>query len=73
MLFAQAWEEIQISEESESGEKVSSVIRVPAQSSVYVTSLLFALCQEINRVGGHALDRYTPLSLIVHAAVGLQI
>ncbi len=37
---------------------MTSVIRVPSQTSVYVTSLLFALSQEISRIGGHALDRY---------------
>ena len=36
---------------------MSSIIRVPSQTSVYVTSLLFAVCQEINRIGGQALDQ----------------
>jgi len=31
---------------------------LPLQASVYVMSLLFSLCQEISRVGGHAIDRY---------------
>ena len=30
---------------------------MPAQTSVYVTSLLFAVCQEISRIGGQALDQ----------------
>ena len=28
------------------------------QSSAYVTSLLFAACQEISRVGGYTMERY---------------
>ena len=51
---------------------MSSVIQVPAQSSVYVTSLLFTLCQEISRVGGHALDRYTALAFVVHAVIDVD-
>ena len=51
------WAEVTISEEAESGKKISSVIRVPSQASTYVTSLLFALCQEVGHVGGHAMDR----------------
>lgn len=51
------WDEIMISEEAESGKKVTSLIKVPTQASVYVTSLLFAACQEISRIGGHAIER----------------
>ena len=36
---------------------MSSIIRVPSQTSVYVTSLLFAVCQEISRIGGQASDQ----------------
>lgn len=28
------------------------------QASVYVTTMLFAACQEISRIGGHTMDRY---------------
>ncbi|XP_031572017.1 conserved oligomeric Golgi complex subunit 1-like [Actinia tenebrosa] len=52
-----SWEELKIQEESETGEKVQSTIRVPMQVSSFVTSLLFSLCQELNRIGAHALDR----------------
>lgn len=27
------------------------------QASVYVTSLLFAACQEVSRIGGHTMER----------------
>jgi hypothetical protein len=53
----QVWSEITISEEAESGKQVSSIIHVPSQASTYISSLLFALSQEIGRVGGHAMDR----------------
>ncbi|XP_048583380.1 conserved oligomeric Golgi complex subunit 1 isoform X2 [Nematostella vectensis] len=52
-----SWEELKIEEESESGQQVQSTIRVPMQVSTYITSLLFSLCQELNRIGAHALDR----------------
>ena len=53
----QTWNEISISEEAESGKKVSSLIQVPSQASTYITALLFALCQEVGHVGGHSMDR----------------
>jgi hypothetical protein len=51
------WDEMNILEEAENGKQVSSTIKVPSQASVYVTSLLFAACQEISRIGGHTMDR----------------
>ena len=33
-------------------------VSLPLQASVYVTALLFGLCQEISRIGGHAVHRY---------------
>ncbi|XP_069786120.1 conserved oligomeric Golgi complex subunit 1 isoform X2 [Narcine bancroftii] len=56
---ATSWEEIEIQEETEAGNSVTSKIRLPVQPSWYVQSLLFHLCQEINRVGGHALPKVT--------------
>lgn len=56
-IFTQIWNEISISEEAESGKKVSSLIQVPSQASTYITALLFTLCQEVGHVGGHAMDR----------------
>ncbi|XP_076000511.1 conserved oligomeric Golgi complex subunit 1 [Genypterus blacodes] len=49
------WEDLEIQEESESGSSVTSKIRLPVQSSWFVQSLLFQLCLEVNRVGGHTL------------------
>lgn len=57
LLSATNCDEIVIDEETEAGQKVHSSIHVPSQVSSYVTSLLFSLCEELNRVGGHALDR----------------
>ncbi|XP_046839334.1 conserved oligomeric Golgi complex subunit 1-like isoform X2 [Xenia sp. Carnegie-2017] len=57
MLTTANWAEIVINEETESGEQVHSSIHVPSQVSSYVTVLLFSVCEEINRVGGHAMDR----------------
>ncbi|XP_028398941.1 conserved oligomeric Golgi complex subunit 1-like [Dendronephthya gigantea] len=64
LLSATNWDEIVIDEETESGQKVHSSIYVPSQISSYVTSLLFSLCEEINRVGGHAIDRFILRDLV---------
>ncbi|KAM4634721.1 conserved oligomeric Golgi complex subunit 1 isoform 2-T2 [Polymixia lowei] len=58
------WEELEIQEEAESGSSVTSKIRLPVQPSWFVQSLLFQLCLEVNRVGGHALPRPTLQELL---------
>ncbi|XP_019065564.1 conserved oligomeric Golgi complex subunit 1 [Fukomys damarensis] len=59
LATATNWEELEIQEETESGSSVTSKIRLPSQPSWCVQSFLFSLCQEINRVGGHALPKVT--------------
>ncbi|XP_004860624.1 conserved oligomeric Golgi complex subunit 1 isoform X1 [Heterocephalus glaber] len=59
LATATNWEELEIQEEAESGSSVTSKIRLPSQPSWYVQSFLFSLCQEINRIGGHALPKVT--------------
>ncbi|XP_029293574.1 conserved oligomeric Golgi complex subunit 1 isoform X2 [Cottoperca gobio] len=58
------WEDLEIQEEAESGSSVTSTIRLPVQPSWFVQSLLFQLCVEVNRVGGHALPRPTLQELL---------
>ncbi|XP_051571204.1 conserved oligomeric Golgi complex subunit 1-like isoform X2 [Myxocyprinus asiaticus] len=58
------WEELEIQEETESGNNIMSKIRLPVQPSWYVQSLLFHLCLEVNRVGGHALPKVTLLDVL---------
>ncbi|KAG7459572.1 hypothetical protein MATL_G00212070 [Megalops atlanticus] len=58
------WEELEIQEEAESGSSVTSKIRLPVQPSWYVQSLLFHLCLEVNKVGGHALPKVTLQELL---------
>ncbi|KAM9843676.1 conserved oligomeric Golgi complex subunit 1 isoform 2-T2 [Aulostomus maculatus] len=58
------WEDLEIQEEAESGTSVTSKIRLPVQPSWFVQSLLFQLCVEVNRVGGHALPRPTLQELL---------
>ncbi|XP_067914441.1 conserved oligomeric Golgi complex subunit 1 isoform X2 [Heterodontus francisci] len=58
------WDEIEIQEETEAGNSVTSKIRLPVQPSWYIQSLLFHLCQEVNRVGGHALPKVTLQELL---------
>ncbi|NXT83004.1 COG1 protein, partial [Zapornia atra] len=64
LATATNWDEIEIQEETESGHSVTSKIRLPAQPSWYVQCLLFSLCQEVNRVGGHTLPKGTLQELL---------
>ncbi|XP_061606022.1 conserved oligomeric Golgi complex subunit 1 isoform X1 [Phyllopteryx taeniolatus] len=58
------WEELEIQEEAESGSSVISKIRLPVQPSLFVQSLLFQLCVEVNKVGGHAVPQPTLQELL---------
>ncbi|NXD62030.1 COG1 protein, partial [Eolophus roseicapillus] len=64
LATATSWDEIEIQEETESGSTVTSKIRLPMQPSWYVQCLLFSLCQEVNRVGGHTLPKVTLQELL---------
>ncbi|CAK6969654.1 conserved oligomeric Golgi complex subunit 1 isoform X2 [Scomber scombrus] len=64
LTTATNWEDLEIQEEAESGNSVTSKIRLPVQPSWFVQSLLFQLCVEVNRVGGHALPRPTLQELL---------
>lgn len=64
LTTATNWEDLEIQEEAESGSSVTSKIRLPIQPSWFVQSLLFQLCVEVNRVGGHALPRPTLQELL---------
>ncbi|KAF7643875.1 hypothetical protein LDENG_00231680 [Lucifuga dentata] len=68
LTTATNWEDLEIQEEAESGSSVTSKIRLPVQPSWFVQTLLFQLCVEVNRVGGHALPRPTLLQLL-HACL----
>ncbi|XP_028268367.1 conserved oligomeric Golgi complex subunit 1 isoform X2 [Parambassis ranga] len=59
LMTATHWEDLEIQEEAESGNSVTSKIRLPVQPSWFVQLLLFQLCVEVNKVGGHALPRPT--------------
>ncbi|XP_019714149.1 conserved oligomeric Golgi complex subunit 1 [Hippocampus comes] len=64
LTYATNWEDLEIQEEAESGSSVTSKIRLPVQPSLFVQSLLFDLCVEVNRVGGHALPQPTLQELL---------
>ncbi|XP_062874853.1 conserved oligomeric Golgi complex subunit 1 isoform X2 [Trichomycterus rosablanca] len=64
LVTATQWDELEIQEEAESGNTVTSKIRLPVQPSWYVQSLLFRLCLEVNKVGGHAVPRVTLTELL---------
>ncbi|OXB57684.1 hypothetical protein ASZ78_008245 [Callipepla squamata] len=64
LATATNWDEIEIQEEAESGNSITSKIRLPMQPSWYVQCFLFSLCQEVNRVGGHTLPKVTLQELL---------
>ncbi|NXC90428.1 COG1 protein, partial [Cercotrichas coryphoeus] len=64
LAMATNWDEIEIQEETETGSSVTSKIRLPVQPSWHVQCLLFSLCQELNRVGGHTLPKVTLQELL---------
>lgn len=64
LTTATNWEDLEIQEEAESGSNVTSKIRLPVQPSWFVQSLLFQLCVEVNRMGGHALPQDTLQELL---------
>nr|XP_037290429.1 conserved oligomeric Golgi complex subunit 1-like isoform X1 [Rhipicephalus microplus] len=51
------WGEVQVQEESEGGQQVQSTLRVPLQVTVPLQELLFALCQQVNRLFGHCMPK----------------
>eukprot|EP00794_Sanderia_malayensis_P009639 gene9639-10626_t len=59
------WEDVSIEEEGDGGKKLQSKIRVPAQVSSFLISLLFRLSEEINRIGGHVLERSRVKQLVL--------
>ncbi|XP_022105215.1 conserved oligomeric Golgi complex subunit 1-like [Acanthaster planci] len=65
------WDTIEIQEESEEGKKVTSKVQLPVQASWYVQTVLYSLCEEINRVGGHALSRSILSGLIQETSSGI--
>ncbi|XP_039254958.2 conserved oligomeric Golgi complex subunit 1-like [Styela clava] len=53
------WDNVTIEEESETGSKVKSEIKLPMAVSWPVQELLYDVCENISRVGGHSMSRTT--------------
>eukprot|EP00039_Didymoeca_costata_P032556 m.38331 g.38331 ORF g.38331 m.38331 type:complete len:934 (-) comp9419_c0_seq1:151-2952(-) len=49
------WFQHKVDEESESGERVQSVVKLPMQPSGFLITSLCAICSDINTAGGHAI------------------
>lgn len=58
------WDNIDIEEETEDNKRVKSTIRVPMQVSWYVQTLLYNLCHDMNRTGGHSIH-YSMLNCVM--------
>ena len=65
------WDAITVEEENESGEKVTSQIKIPAAASVYTEQFLYSLCSYLNKVGGHSASRHTLRHLSQQALTGV--
>uniref|UniRef100_A0A0B7AVT7 Conserved oligomeric Golgi complex subunit 1 n=1 Tax=Arion vulgaris TaxID=1028688 RepID=A0A0B7AVT7_9EUPU len=65
------WDEIDIMEETEEGRKLSSKIYVPMQASWHVQTLLYKLCEDLNKIGVQALPRSVVRDLLVMITDGI--
>mmetsp|Transcript_5197 Transcript_5197/g.19028 ORF Transcript_5197/g.19028 Transcript_5197/m.19028 type:complete len:1064 (+) Transcript_5197:324-3515(+) len=50
------WEETVIKQEDESGGDVEMKLMLPGLPSAHILSYLYSACQEVHRIGGHALE-----------------
>ena len=55
--IGQGWEETIVKQEQSAESQSEMKISLPSMPSLYITSFLFQACEEIDRVGGHVLDR----------------
>ncbi len=58
------WDKIEITEESEDGKLVTSMIEVPLQISSVLHNNLSELCTQINRIAGHTLPRTVAINIL---------
>ncbi|KAK2188068.1 hypothetical protein NP493_145g03017 [Ridgeia piscesae] len=65
------WDDIEIEEETEEGTAMKSTIHVPMHASCHLHSLLYELCENINRVGAHATDRVTLGAMVTEISDGI--
>ncbi|KAI0208087.1 Conserved oligomeric Golgi complex subunit 1 [Lamellibrachia satsuma] len=65
------WDDIEIEEETEEGTSMKSTIHVPMHASSHLHSLLYELCENINRVGAHAIDRVTLGDMVTAVSDGI--
>lgn len=66
-----AWPGVAVAEPTESGPTVESIVRVPAHLSRPAAVAVAQLCDELARVGGHALPRGSLAALLAHVANGV--
>ncbi|CAL1292405.1 unnamed protein product [Larinioides sclopetarius] len=50
------WDKVEIQEESEQGNAVNSILRIPQHVSTPTANALFAFCCKLNAVGGYAMS-----------------
>lgn len=57
LTFWQGWEETIVKQDQSNEGQSEMKILLPSMPSLYITSFLFQACEEIQRVGGHVLDK----------------
>jgi hypothetical protein len=57
LVLLQGWEVTVIKQEETTEGPLEMQIALPSMPSLYIISFLYQACLEINRVGGHILDR----------------
>ncbi|KAG8201702.1 hypothetical protein JTE90_012766 [Oedothorax gibbosus] len=65
------WDKVEIQEESEQGNAVNSVLRVPQYVSTPVSNALFAFCCKLNAVGGFSISSEVRSEMSSHLLTGL--
>lgn len=65
------WDTLTVEEENESGDKVTSQIKVPASVTSYTQNFLYTLCSELRKIGGHSASRLTLRNLSQNALKGV--
>eukprot|EP00003_Mantamonas_plastica_P014979 TRINITY_DN2566_c2_g1_i1.p1 TRINITY_DN2566_c2_g1~~TRINITY_DN2566_c2_g1_i1.p1 ORF type:complete len:1118 (+),score=375.97 TRINITY_DN2566_c2_g1_i1:431-3355(+) len=60
----QAWPDSFVASEDEQGNDVEEVVKLPTTPSPFVSTMLFGVCEDINRVGGHSMEQLVVRNLI---------
>lgn len=55
--FREIWEAVSVRADTEGADQVEESMSLPVQASAPVVQVLFRICQSMNRIGGHLMER----------------